>query len=113
MGFLDFIFHERKRTEWEMHEDAAIALEGFISGDLDQWGWDDFVSIKKKDPFLESIRLRCEDIPFDYPSERKGQYCSDAGLVILRQFARNIRERQATLQKPNQSSQPTPTSRRG
>ena len=113
MGFLDFIFHERKPSEWEMHEDAATALEGFISGNLDQWGWDDFVSIKKDDPFLESIRLRCEDITFEYPSESKDQYCSDDGLAILRDIARSIREKQATLQKPNQPSQPTPPSRRG
>ncbi len=112
MGLLNFIFRERKRSAWQMHEDAAAAIEGFISGELNPWGWDDFVSIKKDDPFLESIRLRCDDIAFDFPSDKKGQYCSDAGLTLLREFALSIRERQATLEKePNQSSQPTRSAR--
>jgi hypothetical protein len=69
------------------HEIAAL-IERFI-GDApaepgDEVGWDDFTSIRLRDPFLEGIRLEVGEVQDRFPAE--GRYCNDDGVARLREI---------------------------
>ena len=98
MGFLD-IFRD-KRPLRQAYEEAATAIETFVDGRGGPWDWGDFTSIKEKDPYLESVRMRCCTVPDEFPAAQKGKYCSAEGLQILRSLAADIRTRISSL--PNE-----------
>lgn len=92
----------------QAHEEAASAIEAFVDGRGKTWDWDDYVSVAQDDPFLESIRLRCSNMPIDYPPKENGHYCSPAGIDILRSQAREIRDHLKTFpDESHLSAQPT------
>lgn len=83
----------------QSYEEAASVIEAFVDGRSGMWDWDDFTSPQKKDPFLESIRLRCLAVYNNYPAKNARRYCSGEGLDVLRTLAREVRAEIATLQK--------------
>ena len=80
------------------YQEAAAVIEAFIDGRSGKWDWDDYTSIKKKDDFLESVRLRCARACDDYPAKDKGVYCSADGIAVLRALAQEIRKKISSIQ---------------
>jgi hypothetical protein len=76
-----------KRTR----EEVANTIDGFISGTGRQWDWDGFVSIRLDDPELEAIRQRCVSLPVEFPPSTKTDYCSDAGIQVMRNLVQGLR----------------------
>ena len=72
--------------------EVAKCLEDFLRGRGGGWDWDDFLSIRIKDPAIERIRLRCASLPESYPPESPGQYCNQEGLAVLRSLLADLRE---------------------
>jgi hypothetical protein len=108
MRLLDFIFRPKKRSLRQAHEESASAIEAFVDGRGGPWDWDDYESVPEDDPFLESIRLRCCQVPADHPPKEKGHFCSPTGIEVLRSLAREIREHMKTIpEAPIQPQQTT------
>jgi hypothetical protein len=76
-----------KRTR----EEVAKTIDGFISGTGRQWDWDGFVSIRLDDPELEAIRQRCVSLPVEFPPSTKTDYCSAAGIQVMRNLLQGLR----------------------
>lgn len=106
MSFLDFIFRPKKVSLRQAHEEAASAIEAFVDNRDGPWDWDDYESVPEDDPFLESIRLRCCQVPADHPPREKGHFCSPEGIEILRSLAREIREHMTTIPEESRSRPP-------
>jgi hypothetical protein len=66
--------------------EVASIIEQFLNGTGGKWDWDDFCSISVADPYLDSVRMRCLELPLTYPPEEKGHYCSQAGVEIMREL---------------------------
>ncbi len=75
----------------EEYDRIADLLEAFASGRCRAWDWDEFISIKKRDPFLESVRAKCVAIPDEFPPDHIGTYCSDTGVAALAKLAADVR----------------------
>jgi hypothetical protein len=80
-----------KRTR----EEIARTIEAFVNGTGRQWDWDDFTSIRLDDPELEAIRKRCVAIPDEFPPTTRTDYCSPAGLQVMREMAQGLRAQPA------------------
>jgi len=76
-----------KRTS----EEVANTIEGFVNGSGRQWDWDGFTSIRIDNPELEAIRKRIVALPIEYPSSSPKDYCSEAGMQVMREMAQNLR----------------------
>jgi hypothetical protein len=98
MSFLDIIFRPKTKSLLACYEETALIIESFAEGRSEKWDWDDFTSIKKKDAYLESIRLQCISVSDDYPTKEEGRYCSAAGVDVLRALARDVRQRIPSIQ---------------
>jgi hypothetical protein len=72
-------------------DEIANTIEGFVNGTGSQWDWDDFTSIRLKDPELEAIRERCVSIRDEYPPSDPHAYCSEGGLEVMRGIAADLR----------------------
>ncbi len=52
-------------TRWgaaaRTREEVAQCIEAFLEGRDGEWDWDDFTSVKIKDPYLDRVRLQCLD----------------------------------------------------
>jgi len=72
-------------------EEIANTIEGFVNGTGSQWDWDDFTSIRLKDPELEAIREKCVSIRDEYPPSDPHAYCSEAGLEVMRSIVADLR----------------------
>jgi hypothetical protein len=72
-------------------EEIVNTIEGFVNGTGSQWDWDDFTSIRLKDPELEAIRQRCVSIPDEFPPADPRAYCSEAGLQDMRRIVADLR----------------------
>lgn len=56
----------------------------FLHGPTRPWEWDDFISAPIKDPYLNAVRIICQELPMLYPPEpSSGFYCSDEGWRVL------------------------------
>ena len=91
MGFPSSIFHPKKRNLRQAYEEDAAAIEAFVDGRGNQWDWDDYISIRDNDPFLESTRIRSVRVSDDFPPRTMEHYCSDEGIEVLRSLARELR----------------------
>jgi hypothetical protein len=87
------------RTDWD-RETMAVEktkaevteiISAFLRGDGPPWVWDDFLSVRIKDPSLDAVRVRCAALPDDYPPLVAGHYCGDAGMAILASLADGLR----------------------
>ena len=76
-----------KRTR----EQVASTIEGFVSGRDNQWDWDGFISIRIDDPELEKIRQRCISVRDEFPPEKVTDYCSPAGMEVMRKMADELK----------------------
>jgi len=76
-----------KRTR----EEVANTIEAFINSTGRQWDWDGFTSIRLDDPELEAIRQRCVALPVEFPPTAKTEYCSEAGMQIMRELLQKLR----------------------
>ena len=76
-----------KRTR----EQVASTIEGFVNGGDNQWDWDGFISIRIDDPELEKIRQRCISVRDEFPPEKVTDYCSPAGMEVLRKLADELK----------------------
>lgn len=43
-------------------QEVVVILDALVRGNLSDIEWDDFISVKIKDSFLESVRLEMEEI---------------------------------------------------
>ncbi len=66
---------------------VAEIISTFLCGGGGAWDWDDFVSIRIRDPFLEAIRVQCADLPRHYPRSLPEHYCGDEGMSVLHSIA--------------------------
>jgi hypothetical protein len=78
-----------KRTR----EQVADTIEAFVNGTGRQWDWDGFISIRLDDPELEAVRLRCVSLPVEFPPATRTDYCSAAGLQLMRELVKALRSR--------------------
>jgi hypothetical protein len=78
-----------KRTR----EEVANTIEGFVNDTGRQWDWDGFTSIRIDDPDLEAIRQKCLSVRDEFPPEKPTDYCSEAGMEIMRKLATELRTR--------------------
>jgi len=76
-------------------QEVIAIIEDFAEGTGGTWDWDDFVSIRIRDPLLESIRIECAEMPDNYPPTTIGFYCGDEGLSRLHRIAADLRIRQS------------------
>ena len=74
------------------NEDVANIIEAFLNGTGEKWEWDDFISIRQKDIYLENIRNICDTISLKYPSDKAGHYANDEGFKILKEIIKELRE---------------------
>ena len=88
------LFHPKAAPAAD-YENAAALIEAFLDGKSGQWDWDDFTSIKKKDPFLESVRRRCVSVRDEHPSPHADAYCDAAGMAVLRGLVQDLRAKAA------------------
>jgi hypothetical protein len=71
-------------------EEVAGTIEAFINGTGRQWDWDGFTSIRLDDPGLEAIRQKCVAMPIEFPPTTKTEYCSGAGLQVMRGLVQGL-----------------------
>ena len=65
-------------------------LQKILDG-IDPYAIDDFTSIGPlKDARLEAIRQRVAQLDLEFPPESKGQYCSPAGIDVIRVYVREL-----------------------
>lgn len=69
---------------------VAEYIRNFLDGTGGEWDWDDFLSAKSDDPWLDQIRATCAELPDCYPPTRKDHYCSDDGFVVLRDLLKEL-----------------------
>ena len=87
-GIVDRIFHphghevSRQRVREQLQE---------IMDGRNRWALDDFISCGSfKDPRLEAIRARVEQLDVEFPPETKGQYCAPAGIEVIHGYIREL-----------------------
>ena len=80
-----------KRTRLEVAED----LEALADGRAGPWDWDDFTSVKLRDPTLDAIRDRVAELEIEYPPGEGDTYWNPAGVEVVREIARQLREAEA------------------
>lgn len=76
-----------------MNEVVQLILD-FVNDnpDLGKRAWDDFICIRQKDPKMEKIRREVLDIEVHYPSNMRGEWCSDEGVQELKKIARRLQQ---------------------
>ena len=57
--------------------DIRRTIEEFLAGAGGRWDWDDFISIRLKDPDLERVRRIAAALPEQFPPDLTGGYCND------------------------------------
>ena len=72
--------------------DVADTIERFVDGICSQYEWDDFCSVPIIDFHLDAIRMRCANLPKEFPPIERRHYCSPAGIEMLRQIVRQLRQ---------------------
>jgi len=70
--------------------EVAEIIEQFLDGTGGRWDWDDFCSIRIKDPELDAIRLKCVTLHDDDP--HRYHYCGEVGIAVMRGFVDTLRK---------------------
>jgi hypothetical protein len=68
----------------------AELISSFLNGGIATWAWDDFISVRQKDPMIEAIRQECVALPETCPPERPSFYCNARGLTRLAEIAAGL-----------------------
>ncbi len=76
-------------------EEVAEIIERFVAGTASDWEWDDFISVRIRNPQLETIARRCAGLPQEFPPTIGGSYTSADGLAVLQAYVRTLRRRNA------------------
>jgi hypothetical protein len=87
-------FAIRRRTSGGLrmsHEEVAATIEQFLDGTCGPHDWDDFTSVEIRDPYLDSVRAKCDSVANQYPATKPGHYCNEEGLAALRRLASEVR----------------------
>jgi hypothetical protein len=72
---------------------AADVIERFLSGQTDEYEWDDFTSCRYSDAAVdEAARRSCAVRDEHPPPPGSHAYCSESGLAALRQVALRLRK---------------------
>lgn len=79
----------RRRGINRTAEEVADVIAGFIAGRVSAAAWDDFVCVPISDETLEPIRLRCLDLPDEFPAS--DAYCNEEGVEVLRGLVERLR----------------------
>ena len=79
-----------RKTERSRGEVADI-IERFVDGICGKWDWDDFISFPIVDPQLDTIVRAARPVQ-EFPTTQKGHYCSEAGVEVLRQMVKELRQ---------------------
>ena len=72
--------------------EVALYIENFLNGRGGKWDWDDFTSVTIVDPYLDSIRERCDNLPSEFPAVDKGHYCGRDGLKLMEQYVSELKQ---------------------
>ena len=72
-------------------EEVAKTIEDFVNGTGGKWDWDDFISIRLQDAELDEVRKKCFSVRDEFPPSDDRQYCSEAGMQVLRDLAVTLR----------------------
>jgi hypothetical protein len=83
-------------------EEVADTIETFVNGMGAECDWDDFISIRIKDPELEAVRMRCALMRDEFPPVHARQFCSEVGLETMRRIVANLRANHSA--KPAENS---------
>lgn len=93
-GWKSHVKSELSETELE-NELSQISdlIIAFISDDpnLDEWAWDDFICVRKRNPVLDAIRVEVCDVEYKHPSNTLGHWCSEAGVRELEALATRLK----------------------
>ncbi len=90
LNFISYFFYKPTK------EEIAELIERFINGEdvLKFYEWDDFVSVRLRDPLLEKIRRRCSEIEKEFPVPGKeGLFVNEEGMKVLRAYVKELREK--------------------
>jgi hypothetical protein len=68
----------------------ADEIQKFIDGTGGPWDWDDFISVRVRDPHLEQIRVTCIATSEKFPAGALG-WCNAEGLDYLRTVVDKLR----------------------
>ncbi len=63
--------------------EASDLIRRFVSGNVGPWEWDDFISVKHKDPRVEAARQEAAETYEVYPATTPNHWCSEAGFQAL------------------------------
>ena len=92
-GIIDRLLHPHghEASAQEIREQ----LQEIVNG-RNGWALDDFISSGSfRDPRFEAIRQRVEQLDVEFPPESKGQYCSPAGIEVIRGYVRELQHETA------------------
>ena len=65
-------------------------LQRILDG-VDPYAIDHFTSgFRLKDPRLEAIRQRVEQLDLEFPPESKGQWCGSKGIEVIQGYVREL-----------------------
>jgi len=87
-GLYERIFypHGRDVSPEQVRKELELILD-----DKHPYALDDFTSGRAfKDPRLEAMRLRIEQLPAEFPPESQGQYCNPKGWEVIREYIREL-----------------------
>ena len=75
-----------------MHRiDVADLLDRFVKGNIEQWEFDDFISVSCRDPSLEAYRREIARLPHLFPATDASHYTSKEGVGRILEIARILR----------------------
>jgi len=78
-------------------EETIEEIEKFFAGTGGAHDWDDFTSIRLRNPDMEAVRIECDYLPEKYPPAEGEGYCNEQGLRRLREIVADLRARQKQL----------------
>ena len=80
-----------RKIQRPSRQEVTTIIESFLNGTAEARAWDDFISIPLTDPELEKIRIRCAQLPKEFPPERASVYCNEQGMVVLKTYAQLLK----------------------
>lgn len=71
-------------------KELSTLIRSFVNGSCGPGDWDDFLSIRQKDPEIEQLRLRIIEIEKEYPRTKAKTWCSEEGMQELLRIAETL-----------------------